>query len=126
MRFVLVGPPARRQRLRANLPEGIDVAGEAPTMGAARALAVDPDAYLVAAAAVPDDDAEALVEALTPRETQVLELVADGLGNKAIAVRLGVSDETVKFHLASVFGKLGASNRTDAVRQALRRGLVPL
>lgn len=95
-------------------------------MGAARALAVDPDAYLVAAAAIPDDDAEALVEALTPRETQVLELVADGLGNKAIAVRLGVSDETVKFHLASVFGKLGAANRTDAVRQALRRGLVPL
>ncbi len=126
MRLVLVGPPARRQRLRANLPEGIDVAGEAPTMGAARALAVDPDAYLVAAAAIPDDGAEALVEALTPRETQVLELVADGLGNKAIAVRLGVSDETVKFHLASVFGKLGASNRTDAVRQALRRGLVPL
>lgn len=125
MRFVLVGPPARRQRLRANLPEGIDVAGEAPTMVTARALAVDPDAYLVAAA-TPDDGVEALVEALTPRETQVLELVADGLGNKAIAVRLGVSDETVKFHLASVFGKLSASNRTDAVRQALRHGLVPL
>jgi len=63
---------------------------------------------------------------LTPRETQVLELVADGLPNKAIARLLGVSDETVKFHLASVFGKLGASNRTDAVRLALRDGLITI
>ena len=70
----------------------------------------------------PEDDP--LVEALTPRETQVLTLVADGLSNKAVAARLGVSDETVKFHLTSIFGKLGASNRTDAVRQGLRRGMV--
>jgi DNA-binding NarL/FixJ family response regulator len=67
-----------------------------------------------------------LVESLTPRETQVLELVADGLPNRAIATRLGVSDETVKFHLGSIFGKLGASNRTDAVRRALQRNLIPL
>jgi DNA-binding NarL/FixJ family response regulator len=69
---------------------------------------------------------EPLIEPLTPRETEVLMLVADGLSNRATAQRLGVSDETVKFHLTSIFGKLGASNRTDAVRQALRRGLVPL
>jgi DNA-binding NarL/FixJ family response regulator len=56
----------------------------------------------------------------------VLELVADGLSNKAIASVLGVSDETVKFHLASIFGKLGASNRTDAARRALRHGLVTI
>ena len=72
------------------------------------------------------DDDDPLVETLTPRESQVLGLVADGLPNKAIAAALGVSDETVKFHLGSIFGKLGASNRTDAVRLALRRGLVPL
>lgn len=93
-------------------------------MSAARSLAGEPDAFLVAAVKPEDDDA--LVEALTPRERQVLELVADGLSNKAIAARLGVSDETVKFHLTAIFGKLGASNRTDAVRLALRRGLVPL
>ena len=124
MRVVLVGPPARRQRLRAQLPEGIDVAGEAATLGAARALDADVDAYLLAAAETLVE--ERLVEPLTPRELQVLSLVADGLPNKAIAAALGVSDETVKFHLGSVFGKLGASNRTDAVRQALRRGLIPL
>lgn len=124
MRVVLVGPSARRQRLRAQLPEGIDIAGEAGTMAAARALSTHPDAYLVAAAVT--TDGERLVEPLTPREMQVLELLADGLPNKAIASSLNVSDETVKFHLASVFGKLGASNRTDAVRRALRRGLVPL
>jgi DNA-binding NarL/FixJ family response regulator len=124
MRVVLVGPLSRRGRLRAELPEGMELAGEAASMSAARALDLGPDAYLLAAAAPMDD--EKLVEPLTPRETQVLELVADGLANKAIAVSLGISDETVKFHLGSVFGKLGASNRTDAVRQALRRGLVPL
>jgi DNA-binding NarL/FixJ family response regulator len=124
MRVVLIGAPARRQRLRTNLPEGVDVAGEASSLGAARSLGLEVDAYLLAAAGEPDE--EALVEPLTPRESQVLQLLADGLPNKTIAARLGVSEETVKFHLASVFGKLGATNRTDAVRRALGRGLVPL
>lgn len=131
MRVVLVGAPRQRERLRARLPAGIDVAGEARTLRDARALRAGVDAYLVAAgdAARPTDDEmddEALVEPLTARELQVLELVADGLANRTIADRLGVSDETVKFHLTSIFGKLGAANRTDAVRRALRRGLVPL
>jgi DNA-binding NarL/FixJ family response regulator len=124
VRVVLVGSAARRQRLRAELPDSVDVAGEAATVGAARALGSGADAYLVAASEA--GDGGGLVEPLTARELQVLTLAADGLPNKAIASALGVSDETVKFHLGSVFGKLGASNRTDAVRQALRRGLVPL
>jgi DNA-binding NarL/FixJ family response regulator len=66
------------------------------------------------------------VEPLTPRELQVLALVADGLPNKAVAAALGISDETVKFHLGSILGKLGASNRTDAVRLAFIHGLVAL
>jgi NarL family two-component system response regulator YdfI len=126
MRVVLVGPPSRRQRLRALLPEGMLVVAEASSVSGARALGQDADAYLLAPPQSQTEETDPLVEALTPREVQVLELVADGLPNKAIAARLGVSDETVKFHLGSVFGKLGASNRTDAVRQALRRGLVPL
>jgi DNA-binding NarL/FixJ family response regulator len=56
----------------------------------------------------------------------VLDLLAEGLPNKAIAHRLGISDQTVKFHLTSIIGKLGAANRTDAVRRAVRLGLVTL
>lgn len=70
--------------------------------------------------------ADAIVEPLTQRELQVLELLAEGLPNKSIAERLGISDQTVKFHVASISGKLGASNRTDAVRRAVRRGLLTL
>jgi DNA-binding NarL/FixJ family response regulator len=121
MRVILVGSRARRAQLRAELSTGMTVVAEAATLGAARALGVHADALLVAEIAE-----EPLVEPLTRRELQVLELLADGLPNKAIALRLDVSDETVKFHLGSIFGKLGASNRTDAVRLALRQGLVPL
>jgi DNA-binding NarL/FixJ family response regulator len=124
MRVVLIGSPSRRQRIRAQLPDGIDVVAEAASLGAARALGSDADAFVLATTAAPT--VEPLVEPLTARETQILELVADGLPNKTIASSLGVSDETVKFHLGSIFGKLGASNRTDAVRRALRRNLIPL
>lgn len=124
MRVVVVGPPARRERLRAALPEGIEVCGEALTLAAARQAADDVDAYLLAAPGAALDPP--LVEPLTTREGQVLEQLADGLSNRQIAMRLGLSDETVKFHLSAVFAKLGVSNRTEAVRQAIRRGLVPL
>jgi DNA-binding NarL/FixJ family response regulator len=58
---------------------------------------------------------------LTPRETQILDAIADGLTNKAIARRLGISLHTVKFHVESVFRKLGASTRTEAVARATER-----
>jgi DNA-binding NarL/FixJ family response regulator len=66
------------------------------------------------------------VEALTARERDVLALLADGLGNRDIAHALGITDHTVKFHLGAIFGKLGATTRTEAVRRALRLGLVEL
>ncbi len=67
---------------------------------------------------------EPLVEALTPRELQVLQLLAAGLGNKEIASRLEISDHTVKFHVAAVMGKLGAASRTEAVTLGIRHGLI--
>ena len=63
---------------------------------------------------------------LTPREQEVLRLLADGLPNKSIAERLTVSEHTVKFHVASILGKLGAQSRTEAVVLATRSGLLPL
>ena len=65
-----------------------------------------------------------LVEALTPRETEVLRLLAAGLGNKEIASRLEISEHTVKFHVASIMGKLGAASRTEAVTLGIRYGLI--
>lgn len=66
------------------------------------------------------------VEALTPRELQVLRMMADGLGNKEIAVHLGISEHTAKFHVAQILAKLGAASRTEAVALGIRRGLVPI
>lgn len=65
-------------------------------------------------------------EPLTDREREVLDLVSLGLANKAIAARLGISDHTVKFHLGSIFAKLGVESRTEAVTVAARRGLIAL
>jgi two-component system, NarL family, response regulator YdfI len=61
---------------------------------------------------------------LTPREIEVLRMVAEGMGNKEIALKLGISDHTVKFHISSIFAKLDASNRAEVVTIGIRRGLI--
>ena len=135
MRIILVGPPHARAQLRLELVElhgpAIEVVGEFDTLAKARASAVKADAMLLANAMAPPDDEssppdEWIDDELTPREVEVLELLAEGLANKAIGVRLKISDQTVKLHVASIIGKLGASNRTDAVRLAVRRGLISM
>jgi DNA-binding NarL/FixJ family response regulator len=70
------------------------------------------------------DDGESLgvVEHLTPRELEILEMLAQGLGNKAVAARLSISEHTVKFHVGSILGKLGAASRGAAIATAIRRG----
>ena len=121
MRVILAGSAAERARLRAGTNGNLTVVAEFDTLAAARAAGVDAAAILVA----PGDPAPP-PESLTDRERDVLELLAEGLPNKAIAARLGLSDQTVKFHVASISGKLGAMNRTDAVRRAVRQGLIAL
>jgi len=139
MRVVLVGTADARERVRGELARSsFTIAAEFATLAEARASGIDADATLIAAPVgraftarhaqfdnSPDIDDE-LAEPLTPREIDVLELLAEGLPNKSIAARLGISDQTVKFHVASICAKLGASNRTDAVRRAVRRGLISL
>lgn len=66
------------------------------------------------------------IEPLTPREMQVLRMLADGFGNKEIAAQLSISDHTAKFHVAQILAKLRASSRTEAVSIGIRRGLVPI
>jgi len=65
-------------------------------------------------------------EEITSRETDVLRMLAEGLVNKDIAARLGISEHTVKFHISSILDKLGASTRTEAVTLGIRRGLIPI
>ena len=138
MRLLLVGPSAARERLRAELEHtSFSVAGEFTALAEARASGVEADAILISAPAgraftarPTNDDADgpdtAFAEPLTRREIEVLELLAEGLPNKSIAARLRISDQTVKFHVASICGKLGAANRTQAVRLAVGRGLIAL
>jgi two-component system, NarL family, nitrate/nitrite response regulator NarL len=129
MRVVLVGSASERERVKSELNGSMTVVGEFATLELARAADVDADAFLLANHPIGPQSAirnPQYSEPLTPREVQVLELLAEGLPNKAIAARLGISDQTVKFHVAAISGKLGAANRTDAVRRAVRRGLITL
>jgi len=70
--------------------------------------------------------ADAGDEPLTSREHEVLDLLGQGLSNKQIARRLAISEHTVKFHVSSLYAKLGATSRTDAVSRGARRGLITL
>jgi DNA-binding NarL/FixJ family response regulator len=135
MRAILVGPPGVRDRLRWDLEtRSIEVVAEFDTLVDARRAGLDADIVVSApdpvirnsGSGIGDPIDQVFEEALTHRELEVLELLAEGLPNKGIADRLGISDQTVKFHIASIMGKLGASNRVETVRRAVRRGLLSL
>jgi len=86
-------------------------------------LVLDP---VLAAAFVRPPEPPGASEPLTPREQEVLALLAQGLANKAIAVRLGISEHTAKFHVNAILGKLGVDSRAEAIVRAARLGLVVL
>jgi two-component system nitrate/nitrite response regulator NarL len=127
--------------LRDRLGEGLAAALDAVRHGfvvldaalAAAVIEVAPDVVTDAGTALPADDAGAAVrpdepgiDALTARERQVIELLAQGLSNRRIAGALSISEHTAKFHVNSILSKLGAGTRTEAVVEAVRRGLVLL
>lgn len=117
--------------IRAALPEDVNSQQIMAALQAAAAGLVilhpqEINEVFPAAAAPLSQPLAELPEPLTRREREVLQMLASGLANKEIAARLNISDHTVKFHVASVLGKLGASGRTEAVALGIRRGLVLL
>lgn len=115
------------------LPEEILAACEAAAAGLVSAR---PEDMRVLASRLPRDapspfrergsQASVHERVLSPREIEVLRMIAEGLGNKAIAYRLHISEHTVKFHVASIMTKLGAASRTEAVAEGFRRGVILL
>ena len=99
-------------------------AGLAVLPAAASATAWPPRGRGVGTDDESEEGADLPEEALTAREREVLGLLGLGLSNKDIGARLGISEHTAKFHVASVLAKLGAHNRAEAVRRGIRRGLV--
>jgi len=107
-------------------PAGIVAAVEAVGVGLAVLLPEGLDSLLREGTASHRAVSPPLVEALTPREIEVLGMMVEGWGNKEISTRLGISEHTVKFHVASIMGKLNASSRTEAVTSGIRHGLIML
>ena len=121
---------ALRAGVRAVLPSDIPpnqlvAAVEAAAMGLIVMHPGEVNAMFPAAEPASQPLAE-LTEPLTPRESEVLQMLASGLANKEIAARLAISEHTVKFHVASILGKLGAGSRTEAVSLGIRRGIILL
>jgi DNA-binding NarL/FixJ family response regulator len=112
----MVAPDASRAELRAAV------------LAVAQGFAVLPSSLAgqIIAQRAPASLAEPLAEPLTSREREVLELLSQGLSNKLIARALNISEHTVKFHVSSLFAKLNASSRTDAVSRGARQGLITL
>lgn len=123
-----LGPAVDAVNFAARLPAsaGTEMIAAALRLTAAgyRILAPDGETDARAADAAPDDLFPAAKYALTPREEQVLALLADGAPNKLIARRLDISVHTAKFHVAALLAKLHARNRTDAIAIAMREGLL--
>jgi DNA-binding NarL/FixJ family response regulator len=120
-----------RAGVRALVDRGTTAAALAAALhAAAQGLAVlEPEpaeAFLHPAPPAPGDGGRGGPDALTPREREVLSLLTEGLGNKAIAGALGVSDHTAKFHVNAILAKLGAGSRAEAIVLAARAGLVAL
>jgi two-component system, NarL family, response regulator YdfI len=100
---------------------------EAVSAGLTVLSSEDMDVLLPAAAEALNSELGAVAgEALSSRETEVLTMLAEGLGNKDIAARLNISEHTVKFHVSSILGKLGAASRGEAVARGIREGLIVL
>ena len=118
----------RRPGVRAVLRDDATAEELAAAIAAAKAglVALHPDALESSAPARAAERRDRAAPSLTPRELEVLEMLAEGLSNRIIAARLGISSQTVKFHVASILAKLDAGSRTEAVTFGVRQGLIAL
>jgi DNA-binding NarL/FixJ family response regulator len=119
-------PRALRAGARGVLPRRASAAQIVAAVSAAAAGLVVQPAVASPAPARPILDAIAPPQSLTPREGEVLALLAEGLGNRAIAARMAISEHTVKTHVAAIFAKLGVSTRAEAVAIGVRSGMLML
>jgi len=121
---------ALRSGVKAILPRESDMEDVLAAVQAAYAgmVFLDPEVAdeLVAKIRTPSDQESEMADDLTPREIEVLRMLAEGLGNRDMAAKLGISDNTVKFHISSILDKLNASSRTEAVTLGIRMGLILL
>lgn len=117
---------ARAVLPREAQPEEIVAAVEAAAAGLLVLHAEELQLLLPLLATTTRAPAGAPLESLTPREIEVLHMLAEGEGNKIIARHLGISEHTVKFHVGSILAKLGASSRTEAVTMGVRQGIILL
>jgi two-component system, NarL family, response regulator YdfI len=120
---------ALKSGVKAILPRDSGTDEILPAIQAAYAglVLLDPEVTQNLAARVqPRNGVTAAPEDLTPREIEVLRMLAEGFGNREMASRLGISDHTVKFHVSSILDKLGAASRTEAVTLGIRMGLILL
>ena len=114
---------ALRAGARASLPSAATPAQIVAAIHAAAAgLSAVPASEINAL--LPKAEADPPAEPLTPREMEVLEMLAEGLSNKMIAYRLNISTHTAKFHVNAILAKLGAGTRTEAVMRGIRAGLI--
>ena len=121
---------ALRSGARAILPRdsGMDEILSAIQAAHAGLVLLDPEVTQDLVARIPTSAAQSspALDDLTPREIEVLRMLAEGLGNREMAARLGISDHTVKFHISSILDKLGAATRTEAVIMGIRMGIILL
>ena len=118
---------ARRSGVRSVLRDDATAEELGAAIAAAKAglVVLHPDAMQSAAEARAAERRDR-APVLTPRELEILEMLAEGMSNRTIAARLGISSQTVKFHVASILAKLGAASRTEAVTFGVRQGLIAL
>ena len=121
--FLLLTTQAPAELIRAGArgilpPDASETQIEAALHAAAADLVVYPAAV--------GSPAQHHTSILTARETEVLRMIAEGLANKEIAYRLGISEHTVKFHVSALLGKLGAASRAEAIGLGIRQGAIML